>query len=74
MKPLLDILKKVEAKPEKKSVSFDLKHEAKSKKETLLSAVDHEARLLSKKEQREKNVERENTKSIQKQSIRFKKA
>ena len=73
VKPMIDILTTPTDKPIKKSVSFNLKNTNLSKKLSQPSP-ETEAILLSKKEQRETNLERENSKSIQKQSIRFKKA
>ena len=73
VKPMIDILTTPTDKPIKKSVSFNLKNTNLSKKLSQPSP-ETEAIFLSKKEQRETNLERENSKSIQKQSIRFKKA
>jgi len=70
VKPMIDILTKPDDKQMKKSVSFNLKSVNKKVNQPSIS----EAPILSKKEQRETNLERENSKSIQKQSIRFKKA
>jgi hypothetical protein len=65
VKPMIDVL--TDEKTMKKNVSFNLKNVTKK-------ASPSEASILSKKEQRETNLERENSKAIQKQSIRSKKA
>ena len=71
VKPMIDVLTKSDDKAMKKSVSFNLKNVTKKASQ---SSSPSEASILSKKEQRETNLERENSKAIQKQSIRFKKA
>ena len=74
VKPMMDILAMTSNKKpaeKKKSVSFKLTNSNFEAKKQSQPSTDN---TFSKKEQREKNLERENSKPIQKQSIRFKKA